>query len=186
MKISQTCFPRAFKPIFKSNAQHLRERIRSIAPLQVQDPTPSPKPRRRRFRLEGPQYTPKRTFQVQHHTTSPRPTRSPKPQRRLFKLEGTEGPFAPIQIQGPTTSPGPHYKSKTTLEVQSPRGGCLNWKGPKASSPQCKPKAPLQVPSPKGRIGLEVGPWACSGALDLYWGEGAFGPFQFKQPPLGL
>ena len=28
--------------------------------------------------------------------------------------------------------------------------------------------------------------WTCSGTLDLYWGEGAFGPFQFKHSPLGL
>ena len=31
---------------------------------------------------------------------------------------------------------------------------------------------------------MGLGP--CRGALDFYWGEGAFGPFQFKQLPWGL
>ena len=65
---------------------------------------------------------------------------------------------------------------KTPLQVQSPKGGCLNWKGPKG-------------PSPRG-FGRVVVSWRglgfLLGALDLYWGEGAFGPFQFKQAPLGL
>ena len=31
-----------------------------------------------------------------------------------------------------------------------------------------------------------MGPWTCIVALKWYWSEGAFGPFQFKQPSLGL
>ena len=46
------------------------------------------------------------------------------------------------------------YRSEATLqaqdttEVQSPRGGGLNWKRPKAPSPQCKSNAPIVVRGP--------------------------------------
>ena len=39
-------------------------------------------------------------------------------QRRLFKFEGAGGPFAPVQIQSPTTSSRSGDKSHALLQVQ--------------------------------------------------------------------
>ena len=54
---------------------------------------------------------------------------------------------------------------------------CLGVKGP---------SAPSNLNSLRWSFGLVVASWTCVVSLDLYWGEGAFGPFLFKQPPLGL
>ena len=45
----------------------------------------------------------------------------------------------PLQVQGPTTSPRPHYKSKAPLQVQGPTT---------SPRPHYKFKAPLQVQGP--------------------------------------
>ena len=91
-------------------------------------------------------------------------------------MERAEGPFAPIQVQGPITSPKPFYKSKAPLQVQSPQGGCLNWKGPKAPSPQYKSKAPVLVQSPTTSPSPQRRLFKFEGA------EGPFVPMQVQGP----
>ena len=68
--------------------------------------------------------------------------------KMMVRLEGPQ--YTHTHTQGPTTSPTPHYKCKAPLQVQSRKGSCLNWKGPKALSSQYKSKAPLQLQSPRG------------------------------------
>ena len=62
------------------------------------------------------------------------PTTSPRPH---YKSK------APVQVQGPTKSPRPHYKSKTPLQVQCPTT---------SPRPHYKFKAPLQVQGPTRRV----------------------------------
>ena len=85
----------------------------------------------------------------------------------------------------------PKHKSEASLQVQSPKGGCLNWKGPKAPSPQYKPKAKIQVqvsttnpkPNCKSKASLQVRGPTASPKLQrrLFRLERAEGPFSSLQ-----